>query len=91
MCCAWSNKQNGLTFNADLAATAFVQEQSLIKYILTVLCMRDVRPISRGFSNDQARTAEKALKVKGMRAAITALVLALCAVLYDGAACYMHV
>jgi hypothetical protein len=76
-----TKQQNGLTFNADLAATAFLQEQSLIDYILKTLRMRDVRPISRGFSNDQARTVEKALKLKGMRATITILILALCTVL----------
>jgi hypothetical protein len=60
-------QQNGLTFNADLAATAFLQEQPLIDYILTVLRMRDIRSIaSRGFNSDQVRTVEKALKLKGV-------------------------
>jgi hypothetical protein len=72
--CALLVTQNGMTFNADLAATAFLQKQPLIDYILTTLHMGHAGAISAGFTDDQARTVEKALKLKGMHAAITACV-----------------
>jgi hypothetical protein len=60
----------------------------VIDYILTILRMRDVRPISRGFSNDQARTVEKALKLKGMCATHHCTYVSVCCAVRIGLALY---
>jgi hypothetical protein len=40
------NVQSGLTFNADMAASAFLKEQPLMNYILEVLNIRSAQQIS---------------------------------------------